>query len=120
MGKRLRSARPPARFPPCSPSTRAANSSTIAVTMSPVAIKPRRAPRISAIDLFCGAGGLSYGLQQAGISVDAGIDLDPACEYPIEFNIDASFLEMDIRDVSADHLKRLWQKGSVRLLAGCA
>ena len=37
---------------------------------------PRRRPR--ALDLFCGAGGASKGLQDAGFQV-YGIDLDPAC-----------------------------------------
>jgi hypothetical protein len=38
-------------------------------------------PSIAAVDLFCGAGGLSLGLQKSGISISAGIDLDPACRY---------------------------------------
>jgi DNA (cytosine-5)-methyltransferase 1 len=76
--------------------------------------------RISAIDLFCGAGGLSHGLQEAGISVTAGIDIDPSCKYPFESNIEASFLEQDIRTVTKRQLERLWEPASVRLLAGCA
>jgi DNA (cytosine-5)-methyltransferase 1 len=32
--------------------------------------------RIEAIDLFCGIGGLTYGLQQAKIKVLAGLDND--------------------------------------------
>ena len=37
-------------------------------------------PRLSAVDLFCGAGGLSEGLRQAGFRVIAGADHDPdAC-----------------------------------------
>jgi site-specific DNA-cytosine methylase len=31
---------------------------------------------VSAVDLFCGAGGLTFGLLQAGIKVEAGIDID--------------------------------------------
>ena len=31
---------------------------------------------IKAVDLFCGVGGLTYGLQKAGIPVVAGIDID--------------------------------------------
>jgi DNA (cytosine-5)-methyltransferase 1 len=76
--------------------------------------------RIVGIDLFCGAGGLAHGLQQAGVSVVAGIDVDPACRFPFETNNDAAFLELDVRAVTAAHLNRLWPKGSVRLLAGCA
>lgn len=80
----------------------------------------RCAPRFAAIDLFCGAGGLSYGLQAAGISVVAGIDLDASCKYPFEANIEAPFLRMDVRDVTAEHLAPLWNDAEVRLLAGCA
>lgn len=76
--------------------------------------------RLSAIDLFCGAGGLSYGLQTAGIPVMAGIDIDPDCRYPFEFNIDAAFLQEDVANISAEQLTPLWLKGSVRVLAGCA
>lgn len=75
---------------------------------------------ISAIDLFCGAGGLSYGLQKAGISVVAGIDVDPACEYPFEANVDGTFVRKDVYDVTADDLRAMWEVDSVRLLAGCA
>lgn len=75
---------------------------------------------VSAVDLFCGAGGLSHGLREAGVSVAAGIDLDPSCAYPFEANIEAGFLERDVRDVTAGQLDRLWHPGAVRLLAGCA
>jgi DNA (cytosine-5)-methyltransferase 1 len=77
-------------------------------------------PKVAAIDLFCGAGGLSKGLQDAGISVVAGIDIDPACKYPFESNIDASFVKEDVRNVTAAHLSALWRTAAVRLLAGCA
>jgi len=77
-------------------------------------------PRLVAVDLFCGAGGLSYGLQQAGVAVAAGVDTDPACEYPFESNIEAPFLNIDVRDVTADHLRRLWRRSRFRVLAGCA
>jgi DNA (cytosine-5)-methyltransferase 1 len=75
---------------------------------------------VSAVDLFCGAGGLSHGLQQAGIPVVAGIDVDGTCAFPFESNIEAGFLELDVRDVTATQLERLWHPGSTRLLAGCA
>jgi DNA (cytosine-5)-methyltransferase 1 len=80
----------------------------------------RSAGVISVIDLFCGAGGLSYGLQRAGISIVAGFDLDPACEYPFETNVGAPFVQKDIRNVKADHLTSLWPDDGVRMLAGCA
>ena len=77
-------------------------------------------PAIAAIDLFCGAGGLSLGLHQAGIKIIAGIDLDPACKYPYERNLKAEFLLKDVGDVKGEDLDALWPEGAKRLLAGCA
>jgi DNA (cytosine-5)-methyltransferase 1 len=79
-----------------------------------------RPSAIAAIDLFCGAGGLSLGLKQAGIEVVAGIDLDPACQYPYEQNLKAKFILKDIGDIKGADLQELWPDGKVRLLAGCA
>lgn len=78
------------------------------------------ASSIVGVDLFCGAGGLTWGLQQAGVRIAAGIDVDPACKHPFERNNDAAFLQLDIREVTVEHLTRLWPAGSLRLLAGCA
>jgi DNA (cytosine-5)-methyltransferase 1 len=54
---------------------------------------------LTAVDLFCGAGGLSQGLRQAGIRVIAGSDNDPdACAtYSLNFP-EATTLCGDIRD----------------------
>ncbi len=76
--------------------------------------------KISAIDLFCGAGGLTRGLEKAGIKVMAGIDIDPACEYPITKNTGASFIEQSIDEIDGERLKKIWGKTKNRLLAGCA
>jgi DNA (cytosine-5)-methyltransferase 1 len=75
---------------------------------------------ISAIDLFCGAGGLSLGLKQAGVDVVLGIDVDSDCRYPFEQNIGASFVEQDVTTVTGEDLNEWWVDGSVRVLAGCA
>lgn len=56
--------------------------------------------KISCVDLFCGAGGLTYGFVQEGLPVTAGIDLDPACRFPYEANNQARFVERDIRKVT--------------------
>jgi len=42
--------------------------------------------KLTAIDFFCGAGGITCGLQQAGIKVLAGIDIDSNCKETYEFN----------------------------------
>lgn len=76
-----------------------------------------------AIDFFCGAGGLTRGLLDAGIEVVAGIDADGRCKETYEKNNKpAKFIEADICDVS---LYRIWKLlGSRRtsdlLIAGCA
>lgn len=75
---------------------------------------------IGAVDLFCGAGGLSLGLQQAGITVHAGVDLDPKCRYPFETNLQSTFHELSVRDLDGEALLSMWGDEPTRLLAGCA
>ncbi|MCJ2068893.1 DNA cytosine methyltransferase [Methylobacterium sp. J-030] len=72
------------------------------------------------VDVFCGAGGLSLGLREAGLAIAAGIDLDPACRYPYEHNIGASFHGRDIMGVSAAEVATMFGDAPVRVLAGCA
>ena len=52
--------------------------------------------KIFAVDLFCGVGGLTYGLEKAGISVRLGVDIDADCAHPIEKNSHAKFLQADV------------------------
>jgi site-specific DNA-cytosine methylase len=47
---------------------------------------------ICAVDLFCGAGGLTRGLEKSGIEVALGVDIDPPCSYPYSENNAAEFL----------------------------
>lgn len=79
-----------------------------------------RRANVVAVDLFCGAGGLSLGLKQAGIKVAAGIDLDPSCRYPYEKNLGSKFLERDVTSLSGSEVTKLWGRAKWRLLAGCA
>lgn len=74
----------------------------------------------SAVDLFCGAGGLSFGMQRAGIEVCAGIDLDPSCRYPFEANVGAQFHERDLFEMSPDFVGSLFAQDRPRVLSGCA
>lgn len=77
--------------------------------------------KIDAVDLFCGAGGLSYGLQKTGISIRGGLDFDPKCETPFTANIQgAKFFLEDITTTDAEKLNKLYRKRSLKLLAGCA
>ncbi len=76
----------------------------------------------SAIDLFCGIGGLSYGLKKAGINVVAGLDFDASCKEIYESNMKADFLHKDIAKCSGEALTRkYWNNpNTIRILAGCA
>lgn len=77
-------------------------------------------PNISAVDLFCGVGGLTHGLAQAKINVRLGVDIDPASKHPFEANNSAEFLEADVAMLSAESIIDMFVPGSVTLLAGCA
>ena len=77
-------------------------------------------PRIFAIDLFCGVGGLTHGLQRAGINVCLGVDIDPLCKYPYEANNRSKFLLKSVEDLDAYALNVSFRKKGFKLLAGCA
>jgi DNA (cytosine-5)-methyltransferase 1 len=76
--------------------------------------------RISAVDLFCGVGGLTHGLALGGINVRAGLDVDPACRFAYEANNDSTFIEADVKDVTGADLSEYFEPGTYTLLAGCA
>lgn len=80
----------------------------------------RKKDFIAAIDLFCGVGGLTHGLERAGIEVRLGVDIDPACEYPFTANNKAKFLLRSVEDLGVNDLKQFYKKGEIKLLAGCA
>ena len=69
---------------------------------------------------FCGVGGLTYGLNKADINVVAGVDIDPASQYPFETNNNAEFILKSVEDISGRELKKKYSSGAVTLLAGCA
>lgn len=59
-----------------------------------------------AIDFFCGGGGMTYGLRQAGIDVIAGIDLDPEARATYEWNNQPSvFLNRDLNHLPTKYLE---------------
>ena len=76
----------------------------------------------TAIDLFCGAGGLTVGLQQAGFAVLAGVEIsEPALKTYNMNHKKHKLYNLDIRKLSPDKiLKDLGlKKGELDLLAGC-
>ncbi len=74
----------------------------------------------SVIDLFCGAGGLSYGFREEGFAVVAGIDADETCRYAYETNIKAPFLRKDVSSLTGADLKELFLDRDHTVLVGCA
>ena len=71
------------------------------------------------MDLFCGAGGMTYGLNASGIPVISGIDLDPSCRYPYESNNHTPFIQANMTNVEARDVSALYPRGVIRVLAGC-
>lgn len=81
-----------------------------------------RLPKIEVIDLFCGIGGLSYGMKSAGFDIRAGFDLDWTCQYAYETNTGGKFFYKDVNDVTGNEIQKLYskKKNTIRVLAGCA
>lgn len=76
---------------------------------------------MSAVDLFCGAGGLTRGLLDAGIPVTDGYDVDEACRYPYEYNNSpAKFHKKSVTELTGRLLSKHYAKRHIRILIGCA
>ncbi|HII81631.1 MAG TPA: DNA cytosine methyltransferase [Methanosarcina sp.] len=60
---------------------------------------------LKAVDFFCGAGGMTYGMSLAGIKVLAGIDIDPKCKetYTIN-NPETKYIQKDIYELTEEEL----------------
>ncbi|MDU5657369.1 MAG: DNA cytosine methyltransferase [Negativicoccus succinicivorans] len=76
--------------------------------------------KYGAIDLFCGIGGLTCGLEKSGINVVAGCDFDETCEYSYTYNNNAKFIHKNIEDVTAREIGKLLSGYDIKILAGCA
>ena len=77
---------------------------------------------IKAIDFFCGAGGLTRGLLNVGISVLAGVDNDERlCETYTHNNKPCRFINSDINDVQIHELRKELgiEDGDLTLYAAC-
>ena len=73
----------------------------------------------TAIDMFCGVGGLTHGLIKGDIKVVAGYDLDKSCEYAFNKNNAATFIPKDIKEVTIDELNKHFGEKR-KILVGCA
>jgi len=80
----------------------------------------QKIPSFSVVDLFCGIGGLSYGLRKAGLNIVAGVDSDQSCEYAFVRNIKAKFIPADIASLPGSHVRKLFGPQDIRVLVGCA
>ncbi len=79
-------------------------------------MKPR------AIDLFCGAGGLTEGLKQAGFNVIGAAEIDPVVSKAYQLNHPESKLwNKPIQELTPEEIFNALQieKGELDLLAGC-
>jgi len=74
---------------------------------------------IYAVDLFCGAGGLTYGFEQAGLPVIAGYDIDQMCQFPYETNNKAKFICSRVEDIVSSELIEIFPTKSIKVLVGC-
>lgn len=72
------------------------------------------------MDLFCGVGGLTHGLKQAGFKGFVGVDADASCKYAYERNNDGTFKCLDVSNTSAETIAGLFPDRRFRALVGCA
>lgn len=86
-------------------------------------IQPKKT-ELKAVDFFCGGGGMSYGMLQAGINVIAGIDYEPKCKETYEQNITgAKFIEADVFKLEVSDLEKelsLKRNDDSLILIGCS
>ena len=76
----------------------------------------------TAVDLFCGCGGLTVGLKRAGFRVLGAVDVDPLSVKTYKANHrDVTLWEKDIRELDPQELLDALglEKGGLDLLAGC-
>lgn len=75
---------------------------------------------VQVVDLFCGVGGLTRGLLDAGLDVVAGFDIDSTCRYTYEHNNHVNYHLRNIREVGGEEINALYDENVTRVLVGCA
>jgi DNA (cytosine-5)-methyltransferase 1 len=78
--------------------------------------------RKTAIDLFSGCGGLSWGLKKAGFDLVGAVELDTLAAKTYQLNFpNAAVLQEDITTISPQEFRKQLglKKGELSLLAGC-
>lgn len=75
---------------------------------------------VAAVDLFCGVGGLTHGLELAGVPVVVGVDVENSCKFAYEHNNRARFVLRDVTQLASDELENYFPEGTTKVLVGCA
>jgi DNA (cytosine-5)-methyltransferase 1 len=82
------------------------------------------AKALKAVDFFCSGGGMSHGMQKAGIEILAGIDFDNTCRETYETNIKgAEFIHADVFEYKETELEQklnLKKNDDNLILIGCS
>lgn len=77
-------------------------------------------PQPTAIDLFCGSGGVTQGLKDSGFKVVAALDFNqPACATYRENHPEVMLYERDITKMNPEEIRKL-KKNDIGLVAICA
>lgn len=80
--------------------------------------------KFKAIDFFCGGGGMTCGLRQAGINVIAGVDIDGEAKETYEYNNKGTiFIEKDIRKLRSNHFEKYYDlqpNDDTLIFVGCS
>ena len=75
---------------------------------------------LTAVDLFCGAGGLTLGLKRAGFNVVAGIEINPEIAKTYKANHPTTkLLIKDAREITGKEILNLTGLKEIVLVAGC-
>jgi len=78
---------------------------------------------MNAVDFFCGGGGMTRGLLNAGIDVQFGLDFNPSCQETYEHNNGIPYICRDITTVMPEELIEEYPvlaDNDELLLVGCA
>ncbi len=80
--------------------------------------------KYKAIDFFCGGGGMTCGLRQAGIDVIAGVDFDKDAKETYEYNNPGSvFIQTNIKDLPGNYFElnfNLQKNDDKMIFVGCS
>ena len=75
---------------------------------------------MTAIDLYCGAGGLTHGLKRAGFKVVAGVEIDDEIAKTYKANHpDTKLITKDVREVTGKEILEATGLKKIDLVAGC-